>query len=113
MSLPLFAFGTLRCGEENHNFLDGTYDRCLAGTLPDFRKTIAAHGYPAVVPSPGDCVYGDLFFIRPDLYDQTLSRCDLLEDLTPGQLTGRYYRRAQVTIETDEGPFAAWAYLVP
>ena len=111
--LPLFTFGTLRRGQENHHFLDGTYERCLAGTLRDYIKTTAAHGFPAVSPSPGDCVEGDLFFIRRDQFADTLQNCDLLEDIPPGELTGRYYRRAQVVIETEMGNFMAWAYVDP
>jgi gamma-glutamylcyclotransferase (GGCT)/AIG2-like uncharacterized protein YtfP len=111
--LPLFAFGTLRRGESNHHYLDGTYERCLAGTLRNFRKTLAAHGFPAISEAPGNCVQGDLFFIRRELFVQTLHNCDLLEDIPPGELVGRYYRRAHVVIETDTGDFTAWAYLDP
>ena len=111
--LPLFTFGTLRRGKENHHFLEGTYERCLTGTLRDFRKTTAAHGFPAISPSPGDCVVGDLFFIRRELFGQTLHDCDRLEDLRLDELVGPYYRRAQVIIETDEGQFTAWAYVDP
>lgn len=111
--LPLFAFGTLRRGGENHHLLDGAYERCLAGTLRDYTRTKAAHGYPAVMPVLGDSVSGDLFFIRRELFDQTLRDCDLLEDIPPGELAGPYYRRARVVIETPEGPFTAWAYLAP
>jgi gamma-glutamylcyclotransferase (GGCT)/AIG2-like uncharacterized protein YtfP len=111
--LPLFTFGTLRRGEENHHFLDGTYERCLAGMLRDFKKTTAVHGFPAVLPCPGDSVMGDLFFIRREVFDHTLKNCDLLEDIPSGELTGRFYCRAQVVIETDLGEFTAWAYLDP
>jgi gamma-glutamylcyclotransferase (GGCT)/AIG2-like uncharacterized protein YtfP len=111
--LPLFTFGTLRRGESNHHYLAGTYDRCLTGILRDFQKTTAAHGFPAVSPSSGDCVTGELFFVRRELFDQTLQNCDLLEDIIPGGLIGPYYRRAQVVIETDLGNFTAWVYIDP
>lgn len=111
--LPLFAFGTLRRGESNHQYLAGTYERCLTGTLRDFGKGTAAHGFPAISPAPGEFVEGDLFFIRRDLFNQTLRNCDRLEDLAPGELVGPYYRRAQVVIETDAGRFTAWAYVDP
>ncbi len=111
--LPLFTFGTLRRGEPNHHYLEGKYERCLTGTLPDFKKSTAAHGFPAVAPSPGDCVTGELFFIRRELFDQTLQNCDLLEDIIPGGLIGPYYQRAEVEIETDLGNFTAWAYIDP
>jgi gamma-glutamylcyclotransferase (GGCT)/AIG2-like uncharacterized protein YtfP len=111
--LPIFAFGTLRRGESNHHFLEGACERCLAGTLRDFTRTTTTHGFPAISPSTGDCVQGELFFIRRELFKQTLRNCDLLEDLNPGELAGPYYRRDTVVIETDLGSFAAWAYVDP
>lgn len=111
--LPLFTFGTLRRGQENHRILAGTFDLWLPGTLRDYKRAQAAHGFPAVIPSPGESVSGELFFIRREAFDRTLLSCDILEDIPEGELTGRYYRRARVTIETDEGPFTAWAYLDP
>jgi len=112
-TLPLFVFGTLRRGEANHNCLAGTYDNCLAATLRNFKRAIAEHGYPAVVRSPGDEVIGELYFIRPDMFAETLRRCDLLEDIPAGELIGRYYQRASVVVDTAEGQFAAWAYIAP
>lgn len=111
--LPLFVFGTLRRGEANHHCLAGRYDRWLPATLNDFKRTQTPHGYPGIVPAAGNSLAGELFFIRTDLFAQTLSRCDQLEDIPPGQLVGRYYRRAQVTVETAEGQFLAWAYVDP
>lgn len=108
--LPLFAFGTLRRGKANHGILAGAFDRCLPATLRDFRRAVAPHGFPAIVRCPLARVEGELFFIRPDAYDEALRNCDLLEDLPPGQLIGRYYRRIEVTVETAEGEFVAWAY---
>ena len=111
--LPLFVFGTLRRGESNHHCLAGRYDRWLPATLHDFQRTTAAHGFPQVVPSPGDRVTGELFFICPTDFEETLHRCDILEDIPPGQLVGPYYRRARVVVETTEGDFTAWAYIDP
>src|SRR5262245_54477340 len=111
--LPLFVFGTLRRAEDNHHCLAGSYDRWLVATLCDYRRTTAAHGFPAIVPSPGDEVQGELFFIRPAEFIATLHRCDVLEDIPPGQLVGPYYQRSPVVVETAEGNFMAWAYLDP
>jgi gamma-glutamylcyclotransferase (GGCT)/AIG2-like uncharacterized protein YtfP len=111
--LPLFVFGTLRRGEDNHHYLSGAYERWLPATLRDFQRTTAAHGFPGIVHSAGDRVTGELFFLRPDRFAETLRRCDILEDLLPGQLTGPYYQRAQVVVETAEGNFSAWAYIDP
>lgn len=111
--LPLFVFGTLRRGESNHHYLEGRYDRWLPATLRDFKRTEAAHGFPGIVPSPGDHVAGELFFIRPEVFHETLQQCDRLEDLPPGQLVGRYYQRAQVVVDTVEGGFTSWVYVDP
>jgi gamma-glutamylcyclotransferase (GGCT)/AIG2-like uncharacterized protein YtfP len=111
--LPLFVFGTLRRGESNYHFLAGRYDRCLAAMLHDFKRTMTAHGFPGVVPSPGENVTGELFFIRPAIFQETLRQCDILEDLPPGQLVGRYYRRTRVVVDSVEGSVTAWAYVDP
>jgi gamma-glutamylcyclotransferase (GGCT)/AIG2-like uncharacterized protein YtfP len=110
---PLFTFGTLRRGESNHHFLAGRYERCLAAMLREFKRTTTEHGFPGIVPAQGETVSGELFFIREELFGETLRQCDLLEDLPPGQLVGRYYQRAQVIVETVEGDFTAWAYVDP
>ena len=111
--LPLFTFGTLRRGEENHHYLAERYDRCLEGSLRDFQRTVAGHGFPLVTPTPGEQVEGELFFIRPDLFREVLDSCDWLEDLPPGKLVGSYYQRTRVTIDTSAGAFVAWAYIDP
>lgn len=111
--LPLFVYGTLRRGESNHHFLQGTYERCLPATLPDYAKGVAGHGYPLAMPRSGASVEGEVFFIRSEIYGATLARCDRLEDLPPGQLVGEFYQRATVTVETEFGPISAWAYTGP
>lgn len=111
--LPLYVFGTLRRGEANHHYLAGNYERCITAVLPGYRRGVAAHGFPAAIPSPGDSVQGELFFLRESTYDTTLRHCDELEDILPGKMSGPYYRRAEVTVETPEGFQVAWAYVSP
>jgi gamma-glutamylcyclotransferase (GGCT)/AIG2-like uncharacterized protein YtfP len=108
---PLFVFGTLRRGEVNHRFLSGRYVRMFPAVLHGFRRTVAAHGYPAIVRADGDSVRGELYFIRPNLYAETMQSIDRLEDIPAGATVGEYYRRAVVTVETSEGSFTAWAYI--
>jgi len=87
-----------------------------AGGLVGFerdRRFVAEHGFPAIVSSGGDFVEGELYFIRPDAYARTLARCDELEEIPPGETVGPLYCREQVTVETTEGPHAAWAYVDP
>ncbi|HEY2250471.1 MAG TPA: gamma-glutamylcyclotransferase family protein [Planctomycetaceae bacterium] len=111
--LPLFTFGTLRRGERNHHYLEGTYERWLPGTLRDYSRIVAPHGWPAIAPAIGSEVAGDLFFMRQQDFVETLGRCDILEELPPGELIGPHYQRAQVVVETAAGNFAAWAYVDP
>jgi gamma-glutamylcyclotransferase (GGCT)/AIG2-like uncharacterized protein YtfP len=108
--LPLFAFGTLRRGKVNHDILAGAFERCLPATLRDFRRAVAPHGFPAILRCPLARVEGELFFIRPEVFDETLRHCDQLEELLPGQLVGQFYRRMEVTVETAEGEHTAWVY---
>lgn len=111
--LPLFTFGTLRRGERNHHYLAGTYDRWLPATLPDYARIDAPHGWPAIGPVIGQEVAGELFFIRQQVFVETLTNCDILEELVPGRLIGPHYQRTQVVVETTAGGFTAWAYVDP
>jgi gamma-glutamylcyclotransferase (GGCT)/AIG2-like uncharacterized protein YtfP len=108
--LPLFVFGTLRRGEENHHFLAGRFTRALSATLFDFRRITAAHGFPSIVRGPGESVAGEVYFLNPETYEETLRGCDRLEDLEPGQLFGAYYRRMTAQVTTVEGTVTAWVY---
>ena len=111
--LPLFVFGTLRRGEANHHYLEGRYERCLPAELREFARGTTAHGFPAAVPAPSGRILGELFFLRANVYAETLARCDALEDLPPGTLVGSYYQRAQVQVRTADRAFTAWAYVDP
>lgn len=111
--LPLFVFGTLRQGQENHHYLAGRFERVLEAKLANFRRATAAHGYFVAVPAAGESISGELYFFSPYHYDAVLRDVDLLEDLPPGKLIGEYYQRAAVTVETSEGGLTAWAYIDP
>src|SRR5690348_14030728 len=104
---PLFVFGTLRRGEENHHYLGGHYERMIPAELPGYAKVA-----PLMIALQADAVVaGELYFLKPDDYTATLAGCDELEELYPGQLVGREYRRQLVSVTTTEGPFEAWAYV--
>jgi gamma-glutamylcyclotransferase (GGCT)/AIG2-like uncharacterized protein YtfP len=111
--LPLFAFGTLRRSECNHGLLLDRYDRWSPATLPGFRLAVASHGFAVVVEDPGESVTGELFLLRDDQYDETLRRCDDLEDIPPGETVGEYYHRVRRVVTTAEGQHAAWVYADP
>lgn len=107
--LPLFVFGTLRRGHENHHYLDGHYDRVIPALLSGYRRL-----HPLMISRHAEAtVDGELYFLRHEDYDATLAGCDSLEELPPGQLIGHEYQRKLVSVETAEGPFQAWAYVQP
>jgi len=106
---PLFVFGTLRRGECNHHLLAGRYDRHLPAVLHGFTRSEPL----MIVRAPRDRVEGELYFLSPAQADQTLRDCDDLEGIPEGSLAGPEYRRIEVTVETPEGSFAAWAYVHP
>jgi gamma-glutamylcyclotransferase (GGCT)/AIG2-like uncharacterized protein YtfP len=107
--LPLFVFGTLRRGEENHHYLLGKYDRQLPAVLGGFRRSEPL----MIVRATGEQVQGELYFICSELYAETLQACDALEGISPGETAGPEYRRIEVAVETPEGSLRAWAYVHP
>ena len=107
--LPLFVFGTLRRGEENHHYLDGRYERMIPAVLSGYARL-----HPLmIVPDPGGRVNGELYFLKLDEYAATMAGCDKLEELDPGQLVGRDYQRKLIRVVTTEGEISAWAYVQP
>jgi gamma-glutamylcyclotransferase (GGCT)/AIG2-like uncharacterized protein YtfP len=107
--LPLFVFGTLRRGEPNHHLLAGRYARMRPARLHGFSKL-----HPLMIRAQADgIVAGELYFLRREAYAAALRECDDLEGIAPGEMAGASYRRLRVTVETPEGPVAAWAYVHP
>ena len=107
--LPLFVFGTLRRGECNHHLLEGRYERILPARLRGFAKIELL----MIAREDEACVEGELYFLRPDSYFETMRDCDHLEGIPPGREAGPEYRRMRVIVETAEGQRAAWAYVHP
>lgn len=107
--LPLFVFGTLRRGEPNHHFLNGRYERCLKGLLLGFIRQKPL----MIARRSGSSVRGEVFFLRPGVYRETLRDCDRLEGIPDGKDVGWEYRRIIVPVETILGTFDAWAYVHP
>lgn len=107
--LPLFVFGTLRRGHENHHYLAGHYERMIPANLSGYERR-----HPLMIArQPDGVVDGELYFLKLDEYDATLAGCDELEEIPPGQLVGHEYQRKRVTVETTGGPHIAWAYVQP
>jgi gamma-glutamylcyclotransferase (GGCT)/AIG2-like uncharacterized protein YtfP len=107
--LPLFAFGTLRRGEENHHYIAGRYERVVIARLPGY----AVVGPLMIDRSAGGTVTGELFFLRPGAYEAAMAGCDELEGVAPGQTRYTLYERKRVRVLTDVGPHDAWAYVRP
>ncbi|WP_462411629.1 gamma-glutamylcyclotransferase family protein [Neobacillus sp. Marseille-QA0830] len=101
----VFVYGTLRKGGSNDRFLKHAI--CLAeqcwtnGVMYD-----SSYGYPAVEQGPSTRVYGELY----EVTDSELARLDWLEDYTEGR-SDNLYERIQQTINTDQGPIAAYIYI--
>lgn len=111
--LPLFVFGTLRRGESNHGYLSGRFDRVQPAVLRGFARTIAGHGFPAIIFDGDGLVEGEVFWLTPAMAAETLGNCDRLEDIQPGLMSGPYYRRARVMVESGGDRLIAWAYVSP
>ena len=107
--LPLFVFGTLRCGHRNHHYLSGHFERVLPANLNGYARRHEL----MIARQPGGVVDGELFFLKWDEYDSTMAGCDELEEIPPGQLVGHEYQRKRVTVETANGAVDAWAYVQP
>jgi gamma-glutamylcyclotransferase (GGCT)/AIG2-like uncharacterized protein YtfP len=107
---PLFVFGTLRLGQENHHYLAGKYDRVISGAVLGGYARVAEL---MIAQRAASHVVGELFFLTPSLYESTLASCDELEELPPGQLVGHEYQRKLVEVVTASGGFTAWAYVQP
>lgn len=110
--LPLFVYGTLRRGECNHDgYLAGRFVSVEPARLTDHARLVGSHGYFVIRPDPGAVVTGELFFLTPANADETLERCDRLEEIPPGCLRGDWYMRRVVVVETADSRRRAWAYL--
>jgi gamma-glutamylcyclotransferase (GGCT)/AIG2-like uncharacterized protein YtfP len=109
--LPVFVYGTLRPGEKN-------YPVCLAGrTVEEVAATaegqlyfVADGGYPYVEPGPGT-VAGELIYLEPRHYAQTLRGLDALEEYDPDNESHSVYLRRRTTVTLVDGSrTTAWIY---
>lgn len=107
--LPLFVFGTLRYGECNHHLLEKNYERMVPAELQGFSRIRPL----TIVRDEDDTVEGELYFIQPLNYEETIQSCDRLEGISRGQTAGEDYRRIRTSVETEEGAITAWVYVHP
>lgn len=106
---PLFVFGTLRHGRQNHHFLENRYVERIPASLPGYRRVAEL----MIDRDPDSSVPGELYTLDPGRYAETLAGCDGLEEIPPGQLRGQHYERRLVMVETTSGRCQAWAYVRP
>ena len=111
--LPVFVFGTLRSGHENHHILAGRFDKCLVAILHGYQRVPSSHGYPLIDTCEGKNVEGELYFLSEETRSETMVDLDHLEGLPPGELVGDWYERIRVSVSTDDGDFLAWVYVKP
>jgi gamma-glutamylcyclotransferase (GGCT)/AIG2-like uncharacterized protein YtfP len=101
----VFVYGTLRQHEANHQLLIEA--RCISrqcwtnGILYD-----TGYKYPAMVPSPSQRVYGELY----EVTDEQLKRLDVLEGFQ-GVGKDNHYDRITQVVHTDFTTSEAYVYV--
>jgi len=109
--LPVFVYGTLRPRGKNfpHYLAGRTVDE-VAAKAAGRLYFVADGGYPYVDPGRGT-VIGDLIYLDPRHYAQTLQGLDELEEYDPdNESNSVYLRRRTIVTLADGGRVAAWIY---
>lgn len=116
MSIPpapcrVFVYGTLRCGEKNHQpYLAGRYRSCAAATLNGRLFYEPREGYPYLLPGRG-LVHGEVFELLPETAVATLHQLDSLEDYDPGNEAASLYLRREAEARLADGETVrVWVY---
>lgn len=111
--LPIFVYGTLRPGQKNYfHFLQGRthgeFSATISGSLFLFTDP---HGgrYPYLTKGSGT-VHGELIFLNPSTWKETLSGLDELEDYDPQNDSGLYLRRRTAATLQNGEQIEAWTY---
>ncbi len=92
MSVRVFVYGTLKRGEEYHDWLEGQHFITTAWTKPLYRM-FNVGGYPGMVRvANGLAIEGEVW----EVSEEGVSRLDLLEDVAGGE-----YERAAVELVGD------------
>lgn len=106
--IPIFVYGTLLHGNYNYDkFLKGKVKHNETGRIHSYSLyQFTAYSYPGIFTSGSkSTVHGELMFIQPELYYETLSVLDHLEQIE------EYFIRKKVNVEKKDGTFeTAWVY---
>jgi len=114
--LPIFVFGTLRPGQDNHRlFVRGKTVRELPAALPGHAMFVLGQ-YPCITEDAGDGdVTGHLLYLLPELFREALAALDDLEGYRPGDASCDYVRVQRTAHALPaEGPaerVSAWVYV--
>ena len=102
MSTPVFVYGTLKRGGENHEWIENQRFVADARTLP-FYRMFDLGGYPGMVRSTdGLAIQGEIWQVD----GPGLARLDILEDIE-----GREYERIAVELEGEFASQGVEAYI--
>jgi gamma-glutamylcyclotransferase (GGCT)/AIG2-like uncharacterized protein YtfP len=109
--LPVFVYGTLRPGQKNYaRHLQGKTVREAPASCAGLLFVLPEEGYPYLLPGRGT-VQGELLFLAPAIYEQTLRRLDVLEEYDPGSEATSAYLRRRATVRLAGGEeYQAWVY---
>lgn len=106
---PVFVYGTLRPGESAYGRVSGNLVTTRGASMPDFSMYIATNGrYPYAVEG-GDGIRGDLLYVQPERYNQTIATMDAYERYDPNQpATNQAYIRV---VRTSGDGVWSWIYI--
>jgi gamma-glutamylcyclotransferase (GGCT)/AIG2-like uncharacterized protein YtfP len=110
--LPVFVYGTLRPGEKYYGrYLAGRTQQEIPATASGRLYFVAADGgYPYLEKGEGS-VRGELVFLKPEGYAETLRRLDELEEYNPQDEAHSLYLRRPATVALADGSqVTAWVY---
>ena len=110
-ALPLFVYGTLCRGMANHaRCLAGRFERIVNAETEGQIYLVEAEEYPYLLPGKGT-VKGELVFLSPSLFIESLAAIDHLEDFDRSDPGASLYLRQTCQARTIEGDdFRAWTY---
>jgi gamma-glutamylcyclotransferase (GGCT)/AIG2-like uncharacterized protein YtfP len=107
---PVFVYGTLRKDQMNYRrLLSGKYDRVEKGMIKN-HMMLTNGAFPMILRAGIKPVYGDVFYLKPEMYAEVLQELDALEGYFAGRASSMYFRKEKI-IKTESGTRPAWVYV--